>query len=67
MVYNETGDVTGYGVQKYLYDGENRLAQVLDNVGASWQYTYDAANRRVNKVAGSLATNYIRERRPRHC
>ena len=61
MAYNETGDVTGYGIQKYLYDGESRLVQVLDNAGGSWQYTYDAANRRVTRVGGGMSTNYVWE------
>jgi len=61
MSYNETGDVTVYGGQKYAYDAEHRPVQVLDNVGEGLQYTYDAANRRVTKLAGSVATNYVWE------
>ena len=62
MVYNETGDLTAQGAQKLFYDGESRLAQVLDNVGASLgQYSYDAANRRVRKVSPGLTTNYVWE------
>ena len=42
-----------------MYEGEDRLAQAV--LGATWQYNYDAANRRVKKIAGSATTNYVWE------
>src|SRR5882724_12781110 len=43
MLYDAAGNTTGYGSQKLLYDGESRLAQVLDNQGNTLgQYSYDA-------------------------
>lgn len=62
MLYDGAGNTTAYGAQKLLYDGESRLAQVLDDTGATvGQYSYDAANRRVKKLAGGATTNYVWE------
>ena len=62
LLYSASGEVTAYRGQKLLYDGESRLAQVIDNLGVSvGEYSYDAANRRVRKVVTGATTNYVWE------
>jgi RHS repeat-associated protein len=48
--YDLGGNMTGDGVNTYVYDGENRISSV-----AGVTYTYDADGRRVKKSSG---TNY---------
>jgi RHS repeat-associated protein len=54
-----TGNVTSDGGHSYQYDGENRLVKV--DSGTTAINTYDAANRRVKKVAGGATTWYVWE------
>jgi RHS repeat-associated protein len=54
-VYDSAGNVTDDGVNKYLYDGDNRLCAVYHYViGTMTQYLYDADGTRVGK--GSITT-----------
>ena len=58
MQYDANGNLTSDGVHTYQYNYNNRLISV-DN-GATATYTYDALNRRIQKVVVSTGstTNY---------
>lgn len=49
-LHDAAGDVTSDGYHSYKYDAAQRITKV-DN-GATGDYAYDAANRRVRKTAG---------------
>jgi RHS repeat-associated protein len=61
--YDAAGNLTADGSHTYFYDAENRLVQVGGTFGtcstATACYTYDALGRRVEKVVGSVKTDYL--------
>lgn len=65
-LYDAAGNTKSYGTRNgwisHIYDGESRLARFQQQDGESlWQYSYDAANRRVKKVAEGAPTHYVWE------
>ncbi len=43
---------------QYQYDGSNRLSQVADPAGGTWQYTYDANGDLQTATSGGQTTMY---------
>ena len=54
--YDDSGNVTNDTSHTYTYDAESRLIQIDSS---SNQYAYDAAGRRVKRIAGGVTTYYI--------
>ena len=56
--YDLNGNLTGNGVNTYVYDEQNRLA-TSTKAAATSSYKYDAFNRRVSKTVGGTTTYYV--------
>jgi RHS repeat-associated protein len=57
LTYDESGNLTGDGVNTYSWDARNQLSGVSGGVTAS--FLYDAFGRRVGKTVNGLTTNYL--------
>lgn len=63
--YDAAGNTTSYGNNgwiSYVYDGESRLVRFQGSLGQSLgEYSYDAGNRRVKRIASGITTHYVWE------
>jgi RHS repeat-associated protein len=57
LEYDERGNLTKKGSQKYFYDALDRLVRVEIDGTATIEYTYDALSRRLSKTKRDLRTN----------
>lgn len=59
--YDSNGNLISDGVYTYTYDYENQLTKVtrISDSQVMAEFTVDALNRRVKKVAGGVTTEYI--------
>jgi RHS repeat-associated protein len=58
--YDENGNLTNDGVNKYDYDCENRLITVKNQSDVlKATYNYDYSGRRISKTIGSVVTKYV--------
>ena len=55
--YDAAGNLTAEPGRTYQYDAENRLVSINGGAGAS--YVYDTDGKRVQKVAGGVATHRL--------
>ncbi len=58
LSYDQNGSLTTRDQAGYVYDYRGRLVEVRSNGVALASYTYDALNRRVSKLVGSVRSVY---------
>jgi RHS repeat-associated protein len=61
LQYDANGNLTNDGVNSYQWDARNRLVGISGGVTAS--FNYDAFGRRVSKVIGSTALQFLYDRK----
>jgi RHS repeat-associated protein len=57
--YDANGSLTSNGTKAYEWDGQNRLARVLDSDTEVAHFAYDGFGRRAQKFAGGAIRTYV--------
>jgi RHS repeat-associated protein len=59
--YDTQGNLTGDGINTYVWDVRNRLMQVKQGATVTASFEYDALNRRTKKIIGAASTEYLHD------
>lgn len=58
FTYDDNGNLTGDGINSYVYDSQNRLTEV-NTPDANVTYEYDSAGRRISKTVDAILTKFV--------
>ena len=59
FTYDKNGNLTGDGLNTYVWNARNQLAQVQQNGVTIVQYAYDATGRRITKTINGVTTSLL--------
>jgi RHS repeat-associated protein len=59
LTYDADGNLTNDGVNTYVWNARNQLAQIKQGGTATASFSYDSAGRRIAKTIGGVTTDYL--------